>query len=373
MNVDTLKSNPEQFPTSKEAIQWTEKSPNSKLFEIKNKLDANKSNENVQKLQELIKGQEYRKFQKEIWIKPNDWKLWKLTLETLIAYIEKESKIWAKIGREELNTLEKAIKWKWLEQETKPKQKEISDNKLHSYTRIQRWIETIDGKDVKYERKTWVEFNTNEIHLLNRNNVFYDSNAYYRNVNEKINNISIRFIWDNISINDKYVIHPSWTMCEYKNKKYLDTWTRNQHNKYQNQLTQHLYNFLKKNRDRFEVKKDTKNETTEEIIDINRKNVSLFEKDIAMLNEDFIIDMGFNSPNASVISDLNITKIGKKWKKIYINDKICLEPRKGEDWKTYIFYSQKIWWQYFKAFEAYFMQNWKKREGIYRKLDKYFS
>jgi hypothetical protein len=38
MNVDTLKSNP----------------------------DANKSNENIQKLQELIKGQEYRRFQKEI-------------------------------------------------------------------------------------------------------------------------------------------------------------------------------------------------------------------------------------------------------------------------------------------------------------------
>ncbi|HHX18284.1 MAG TPA: hypothetical protein GX727_05445 [Clostridium sp.] len=101
-------------------------------------------------------------------------------------------------------------------------------------------------------------------------------------------------------------------MCEYKNRKYLDSRTKNQHNKYQNQLTQHLYDFLKKNRSRFEVKDDIKNETTEEIIDINRKNVSLFEKDIAMLNEDFIIDMGFNSPNASVISDLNITKIGKK-------------------------------------------------------------
>ena len=76
--------------TSQIARLWTETSPSSRLKDINNMLNSFSWNE-VDNLKDLIKKREYKKFQKEIWLKSKkdlDWKLWKWTFEALENYLK---------------------------------------------------------------------------------------------------------------------------------------------------------------------------------------------------------------------------------------------------------------------------------------------
>lgn len=83
----------------KSVPQWTEISPNSKLFEIKKMLECSRSDKlstiyRKRKLKQFLDDKEYKEFQVEIWMSARncDWKLWNLTLKCLNYYLHIKSK-----------------------------------------------------------------------------------------------------------------------------------------------------------------------------------------------------------------------------------------------------------------------------------------
>ena len=87
--------NSDNISTSQEAKNWNERSKNSKLNEILQKLDKeirwqtkiNKSKK-AQKLHTMLVLWKYKDFQKEIWMTNCDWKLWGETFDNLKNYLE---------------------------------------------------------------------------------------------------------------------------------------------------------------------------------------------------------------------------------------------------------------------------------------------
>ncbi len=90
---EKLRSHEESMTTNEYSKNWTEKSPNSKLWEI-NKILNEQELQNINEIKELknkIKNRDYREFQKAIWLRYNrcDWKLWNESFQYFYNYINK--------------------------------------------------------------------------------------------------------------------------------------------------------------------------------------------------------------------------------------------------------------------------------------------
>lgn len=137
-------------------IVWTETSKNSMLNTIKELIEQYIGVEWVSNLKELIENQEYKKLQTILWLKWKnvDGKLWKLTLEKLYEYIQRQDTKW-----EFLNVLGsskadlKVIKWTETSKNSAlPEIKEFLESKL-SNSHIQELYDLILKKDYKWFQK----------------------------------------------------------------------------------------------------------------------------------------------------------------------------------------------------------------------------
>jgi len=101
MGIDNIKgrariSKEESLITSEYAINWTEKSPNSKLKMINSILNNQKLSKiiEVRKLKDKIVNRKFRDFQKLVWVPFNrcDWKLWAESLSYFKNFIDRITK-----------------------------------------------------------------------------------------------------------------------------------------------------------------------------------------------------------------------------------------------------------------------------------------
>ena len=101
MGIDNIKgrariSKEESLITSEYAINWTEKSPNSKLKMISSILNNQKLSKiiEVRKLKDKIVNRKFRDFQKLVWVPFNrcDWKLWAESLSYFKNFIDRITK-----------------------------------------------------------------------------------------------------------------------------------------------------------------------------------------------------------------------------------------------------------------------------------------
>ena len=142
-------NNNNKLITLESAKNRTERSPKSKLNQIKTKLNSAKSNE-AKKLNDLVNKREYRQFQKEIWINTKkwlDWKLWGISLKYLENYLSKidQTETSKKDFNQELEDLWYSIR--------NPKQ-DVTDtrqsdwNTAKDWTNIPTHIDWNDSKDL---------------------------------------------------------------------------------------------------------------------------------------------------------------------------------------------------------------------------------
>ena len=140
-----------------EWIVWTETSKNSMLKVIKELIEKNIEVEWVSALKELIENQEYKKLQTVLGLKWKnaDGKLWKLTLEKLYEYIQRQDTKWEFLDvLDSSETDLKAIKWtETSKNSTLPEIKEFLESKLPNI-HIQELYDLILKKDYKwFQRK----------------------------------------------------------------------------------------------------------------------------------------------------------------------------------------------------------------------------
>ena len=140
-----------------EWIVWTETSKNSMLKVIKELIEKNIEVEWVSALKELIKNKEYKKLQIVLGLKWKnaDGKLWKLTLEKLYEYIQRQDIKWEFLDvLDSSGTDLKAIKWtETSKNSTLPEIKEFLESKLPNI-HIQELYDLILKKDYKwFQRK----------------------------------------------------------------------------------------------------------------------------------------------------------------------------------------------------------------------------
>lgn len=245
-NVETkLKTEITTTSTSPEAQEWTESAPKSKLNDIKELLQ-NSENTKIIKLSTMIENGQYTEFQQELWITPADWKLWGASLYKLETFIEnalqeqmmQPGEVWNKNERKEFGKNQQRLTWNF---ENKSKQELWSWEWI-----IEKW---------KRKLQKWVEISENQLTLAKIDIPRYEDNmviSYEKS--EKINNINIKYIGKNICINNRYVIHPQWTICFYEEKDYLNTYANSHTSNYQDSLLKPLYDYLNSNRSKFEYK-----------------------------------------------------------------------------------------------------------------------
>lgn len=262
--VETPRSSAENLSTSNEAIYWTEHSQNSKLNQIKWLLE-NSDNENIKNLMNLIKNKDYKKLQKEIWCTTLDGKLWAKSLEKAQLYVNKEKSI------DTVKTETKAqvddIKESLAAQMQQPG--EIwHTNGLYEIWKDQQFTwnfenaskqEMWSGERVldNWERKLkkWIDLQWNKLKMEKISIPTFDREngvVIREDISKTLNNVSIKYIWKNICINDEYIIHPQWTICSYNERKFLDTYAQSGTSFYQDTLVMPLYKYLDKNRSEFE-------------------------------------------------------------------------------------------------------------------------
>lgn len=426
--VETQRSSAENLSTSNEAIYWTEHNQNSKLNQIKWLLE-NSDNENIKNLMNLIKSKDYKKLQKEIWCTTLDGKLWAKSLEKAQLYVNKEKSV------DTVKTETKAqvddIKESLAAQMQQPG--EIwNTNDLYEIWKDQQFTwnfenaskqEMWSGEWIldKWERKLkkWVDIQWNKLKLEKINIPTFDrSNGVVlrEETSKTLNNISIKYIWKNICINDEYVIHPQWTICSYNERKFLDTYAQSGTSFYQDTLLKPLYNYLDKNRSKFEkqeyrqeyryvsepivadgrwnnpVKFDNdssdrdgsvaadrrwntpRQSTAPESIpsNIEWKSVSLTYENVPMLDEDLVREYGLVE-SLQTKKQLRINKIWKVWKEIYINQQFKVVPKRNNRWEKYYTIWQNIWWKYHEM-DSSELSRGSYRWTIYEDLNrKYFS
>ena len=260
MAIEALKHSAEDLSTSKEAIYWTENSPNSKLNQIKWLLGKS-DNPNIKNLMNFILNKNYVWFQKAIWYKGKlDGKLWATSLDNTTSYIDKE---------EQLDKIDVY---------TDAELNQISDSFKNNAENLVNWIKNITKKRwerwdaslkkyVKYEEDvgfilTWKNLELKHMYIMSENMNELDNNTLtgwiiYEEINDKINDLSIIFMWNNIVINNKYVLTPVGTMCEYKNIFNIVKWTNKEKNTAHHGLLTPLYDYLKQNRSIFEKQSDS--------------------------------------------------------------------------------------------------------------------
>jgi len=347
--VETPRSSAENLSTSNEAIYWTEHNQNSKLNQIKWLLE-NSDNENIKNLMNLIKSKDYKKLQKEIWCTTLDGKLWAKSLEKAQLYVNKEKSV------DTVKTETKAqvddIKESLAAQMQQPG--EIwNTNDLYEIWKDQQFTwnfenaskqEMWSGEWIldKWERKLkkWVDIQWNKLKLEKINIPTFDrSNGVVlrEETSKTLNNISIKYIWKNICINNEYVIHPQWTICSYKEAKFLDTYAQSGVSFYQDTLLKPLYDYLNKNRTKYE-KKEYRYDSGD---DSGRQSVRFDENNdrTAQQNRDFesIPDnlewktVNENFYNVTIPeftsgiwvenknANLHISSIAKKWRTLILN------------------------------------------------------
>jgi len=349
--VETPKSSAENLSTSREAIYWTENSQNSKLNQIKWLVKWN-NNDQIKHLADLLKNKEYKQFQKEIWItwETNlDGKLWLNTLNKAKEYINDIQK---DVAIETVTTDTKqqidGIKQDLSAQIQQPGEvwndNEIYDNWGILYTwnfenqqkeeigsgewimekwkrELQRWI-TLQWKDLIIKDIVIPEFDR-ETKTVTR-----------EYVSKKLTNISIRYIWKNICINNEYVLHPQWTICSYKERKFLDTYAEKDTTPSQDNLLYPLYNYLNKNRDKFEEKQYNTN--TNNVAEDARWNSARQSASPESMTENLewkiinehvekveLCDMDSSFDNNEVIMDYPkdyfVSSIAKEWNTLILN------------------------------------------------------
>lgn len=349
--VETPKSSAENLSTSREAIYWTETSPKSKLNDIK-WLVKWSNNDQIKHLADLLENKEYKQFQKEIWItwETNlDGKLWLNTLNKAQDYIDDIKK---DVAIETVTTDTKQqiddIKQDLSAQIQQPGEvwndNEIHDNWGILYTwnfenqqkeeigsgewimekwkrELQRWI-TLQWKDLIIKDIVIPEFDR-ETKTVTR-----------EYVSKKLTNISIRYIWKNICINNEYVLHPQWTICSYKERKFLDTYAERDTTPSQDNLLYPLYNYLNKNRDKFEEKQYNTN--TNNVAEDARWNSARQSASPESMTENLewkiinehvekveLCDMNLSFDNNEVIMDYPkdyfVTSIAKEWNTLILN------------------------------------------------------
>lgn len=105
-------------------------------------------------------------------------------------------------------------------------------------------------------------------------------------------------------------------------------------------------------------------ESLESILsNIDWKNISLDLKKVPILDENAVRTV--EDCVAHRITDLHISRVWKKWKRIYINNNIFLEP--AENW--WLLFAQDIDWTY-NRFEITHLMYWYKWKELYNKLNK---
>lgn len=114
------------------------------------------------------------------------------------------------------------------------------------------------------------------------------------------------------------------------------------------------------------------NENNIEWIDVNP---TMNAEGMPMLDEELILEVGMLSASMHKTENIAINKIWKVWKKIYINQKFCIEPEyNSKNQIKNIWISQKIWWNYCPPFEDTSITQGNKWPDLYNKLNiNYFS
>jgi len=215
--VETPKSSAENIKTSKDAIYWTEHSPNSKLNEIKKLLEKS-DNSNIKNLMNFIVKQDYVWLQKAIGYKNPDGKLWNNTLDELKPHIEKEEEI-----DEEVSTTTKIL------DEHKQEIQEIQSHttidlpplkvKNSKWEAIEKWgWETIRENDGEVEinvKKRSIEFTGIYMKTEQWTEVKFESikNFYWKQTNDWIEIYSNWWKIPRLKINNDWTV--VWILAKY--------------------------------------------------------------------------------------------------------------------------------------------------------------
>jgi len=215
--VETPKSSAENIKTSKDAIYWTEHSPNSKLNEIKKLLEKS-DNSNIKNLMNFIVKQDYVWLQKAIGYKNPNGKLWNNTLDELKPHIEKEEEI-----DEEVSTTTKIL------DEHKQEIQEIQSHttidlpplkvKNSKWEEIEKWgWETIRENDGEVEinvKKRSIEFTGIYMKTEQWTEVKFESikNFYWKQTNDWIEIYSNWWKIPRLKINNDWTV--VWILAKY--------------------------------------------------------------------------------------------------------------------------------------------------------------